>query len=125
MCLVARHFETRGLPTLILGSGLDIMQAGRPPRATFLNYPLGFEAGIPFDEDNQLAVLSAAVAAFDRMDSAGFETLDFNWQAGWEMINRRNRESTGTDQRSPRNTEPRYQTVKDRVLAEANIASTP
>ena len=122
MCLIARYFEARGLPSLILGSGLDIMQAGRPPRAVFLNYPLGFEAGIPFDEDNQLAVLNAAVSAFDRMDCAGFETLDFNWEAGWEMINTRNRSATGTDQRSRRDTEPRYQTVEDRILAEANLA---
>ena len=122
MCLIARFFETRGLPTLILGSALDIMQAGRPPRARFLDYPLGFEAGRPFDEDNQLEVLKTAVSTFDRMDAPAIEKLEFSWQAGWKMLAERNRDNTGTDQRSTRDEEPRYQTALDRSLAEANMA---
>jgi hypothetical protein len=42
--LIARHFEAAGLPTMILGSAMDILQAGRPPRVKFVNYPLGFES---------------------------------------------------------------------------------
>jgi len=123
VCLIARHFESKGIPTLILGSGMDIMQAGKPPRAQFLNYPLGFEAGKPFDESNQLDILGTALTAFERMKSPGIETMDFSWDEGWQMIHDRNSQSTGTDQRSPRDTEPRYQTELDRELAEGNASN--
>jgi len=118
VCLLARHFEANGLPTLILGSALDILQAGKPPRAKFLDYPLGFESGRSFDKENQLAVVTAAVKGFDTMTSAGVEPLDFTWDDGWRMIEERNRHSAGADQRSPRDTTPRYQTERDRQLAE-------
>lgn len=106
------------MPTLILGSALDILEAGRPPRAKFLDYPLGFEAGRPFDPENQLAVVSEALAGFDTMKAPAIDRLAFDWDAGWRMIDERNRRHTGTDQRSPRDTTPRYQTERDRQLAE-------
>ncbi|HDY82279.1 MAG TPA: hypothetical protein ENH48_04905 [Halieaceae bacterium] len=120
MCLIARYFEAKGLPTLILGGGLDILQAGRPPRAKFLNYPLGFGGGRPFDVDNQRAVLDAAVSGFDTMVTPGVEPLDFSWDAGWQMIADRDKNTDGADQRSPRDTTPRYQTERDRELAEGS-----
>lgn len=118
MCLIARHFESRGLPTLILGSALDILEAGKPPRARFLNYPLGFESGRPNDPDNQFDVVSAAVSGFDEFDSPGIEPLDVEWDEGWQMITERTRNQEGADQRSPRDLTPRYQTERDRELAE-------
>ena len=62
VCLIARHFENLGLPTLILGSALDILEAGQPPRAKFLNYPLGFESGKFEDKINQLEVVREALS---------------------------------------------------------------
>lgn len=118
MCLIARHFEAGGLPTLILGSARDILEAGRPPRAKFLNYPLGFEAGQPGNRENQLAVVTKALTGFETMTAPGIETLDFEWEDGWRMIADRDRQSDGADQRSPRDTTPRYQTERDRELAE-------
>ncbi len=117
MCLIARHFEARGLPTLILGSALDIMTAGKPPRARFLNYPLGFEAGRPFDPDNQLEVLREALKGFEQT-TPGIARLDYEWQDGWDMIHARSAAGGGGDFRSPRDTTPRYQTEEDRRLAE-------
>jgi hypothetical protein len=105
---------------MILGSALDILEAGKPPRARFLNYPLGFESGRPFDEDNQLAVVEAAVSGFDNMMKPGIEMVDFTWEAGWQMIEKRNQNTGGTDFRSPRDTTPRYQTESDRQMAERN-----
>ncbi len=102
-----------GLPTLILGSALDILTAGRPPRAQFLNYPLGFESGRFKDKGNQLAVVASALQGFT---SAGIETLDYSWPEGWTMINER--EKGKLDQRSPRTTEPQYQNEEDRIAAE-------
>lgn len=116
MCLVARHFESLGLPTLILGSGLDIMEAGRPPRAKFVNYPLGFESGRFRDKANQLAVVREALTGFDTMASPGVETMDYEWLDGWAMVNAR--EKGKLDLRSPRHATPQYQTEEDRILAE-------
>lgn len=56
-----------GLPTLILGSALDILQAGKPPRAKFVNYPLGFESGRFEDRQNQFDVVVEALRGFDVM----------------------------------------------------------
>jgi hypothetical protein len=117
--LIARAIEADGIPTLILGSALDILSAGRPPRIQFLNYPLGFSAGSFLDPDNQYQVLRAALSGFDDMTEPGMVWLDFTWDAGWQMINQREKTSSGNDVRSPRDLTPRYQTEEDRQLAES------
>jgi len=119
--LLARHFEFLGIPTLILGSALDILEAGRPPRVEFVNFPLGFESGPYQDKATQLEVVRAGLSGFESMKAPGINTLDFSWDAGWDLV--RNRESSGAsdDSRSPRNTEPQYQTEEDRKAAESNI----
>ena len=115
MCLIARHFEKNGLPTLILGSALDILTAGKPPRAMFINYPLGFEAGRFRDKQNQLDVVGRALGGFETMTGPAIETMPFEWQAGWAMVNAR--EKGKLDLRSERYSEPRYQTEADRLAA--------
>lgn len=117
MCLVARHFEAIGLPTLILGSALDILKAGRPPRARFVNYPLGFESGRFEDRQNQYDVVVEALRGFDEMTTPGIETMSFEWQQGWDRVNARERGKL--DHRSPRTTTPQYQNEEDRLMAEA------
>lgn len=116
MSLIARHFEAAGLPTLILGSAIDILEAGQPPRARFVNYPLGFESGRFRDSSDQLAVVRQALTGFDEMTAPGIETLPFEWLEGWNLINER--EKGKLDNRSPRTTEPQYQTETDRAAAE-------
>ena len=41
---------------MCVGSAIDIFQAGRPPRATFVDYPLGHSSGKPFDTADQLSI---------------------------------------------------------------------
>ena len=80
MCLVARHLEANGIPTLCLGSARDILTAGRPPRAAFVDYPLGHSAGKPFDRDDQLAVVKAALEGFNTLAQPGqMRTLRNRW----------------------------------------------
>ena len=117
MCLIARHFEAAGLPTLIVGSALDILQSGQPPRAKFVNYPLGFESGRFRDKSDQLAVIRLALRGFDEMQEPSIQPLDLEWLDGWDMINERERGKL--DQRSTRTPEPQYQTVADRLAAES------
>ena len=117
MSLAARHLEALGLPTLCLGSALDILEAGAPPRAMFVDYPLGHSAGKPFDRADQERVLRAALKAFDAIDSAGaVVALDAQWgDDGWRRAAAATR---GDDTRMPRDTSPQYQTEEDRLLAE-------
>lgn len=120
MCLLARHFESKGLPTLILGSGLDIMESGKPPRAKFVNYPLGFESGRFQDKVNQLEVVRTALSGFNTMMSPAIESLSYEWPEGWDMVHAR--EKGKLDNRSPRDTTPQYQTDEDRLLAEGQAS---
>ncbi|SVA90918.1 uncharacterized protein METZ01_LOCUS143772 [marine metagenome] len=52
------------------------------------------------------------------MNEPGIEPLDLEWLDGWDMINERERGKL--DQRSPRTTEPQYQTEADRLAAESS-----
>jgi hypothetical protein len=114
--LIARHFESKGLPTLILGSALDILEAGKPPRARFVNYPLGFESGRFRDKQDQLNVVRQALMGFEEMTQAAIEPMPFEWADGWAMLYER--EKGKLDNRSPRNEVPQYQTEADRIAAE-------
>ena len=116
VCLIARHFENLGFPTLILGSALDILEAGQPPRAKFLNYPLGFESGKFEDKINQLEVVRQALSGFETIEKPSILKMEFEWPEGWELIKKR--EEGILDLRSPRNEIPQYQSEADRLAAE-------
>ena len=120
MSLIARKIEAAGTPTLILGSALDILEAGRAPRVQFLNYPLGFSAGRFRDPQNQYDVVRSALSGFDQMGQPGLEHLDYRWDEGWDMIRAREQSQQDADSRSQRDLTPRYQCEADRLLAENN-----
>ncbi|MCZ6531946.1 MAG: hypothetical protein O7A08_03155 [SAR324 cluster bacterium] len=61
MSLAARYLEANGIPTVLLCSARDITASAFPPRALFVNYPLGNTAGKPFDVENQREILMAAL----------------------------------------------------------------
>lgn len=115
MSLIARYFESRAIPTLIMGSALDILQQGRAPRVQFVDYPLGFQAGRPFDPKNQLSVLRASLAGFETMEGPSLERLDFQWPEGWERVARAKDGPGNVDLRSPRDTIARYQKAADTI----------
>jgi len=53
--LVARHLEAAGIPTVIAGSALDIVEHCGVPRFSFTDFPLGNPIGKPGDKAMQLA----------------------------------------------------------------------
>jgi hypothetical protein len=116
--LAARHLEALGMPTLCLGSALDILEAGAPPRAVFVDYPLGHSTGKPFDRADQERVLRSALSAFETIEAPGtIVHLAADWpDDGWRAAAASTR---GGDTRMPRDTTPQYQTDEDRRLAEA------
>ena len=103
-----------------MASALDIVEAGRPPRTTFLDYPLGHTTGKPFAPDDQYAVVHASLTAFERLAQPGaIERLPNTWSAD-DAWRREAGDSSGADLRQPRDETPRFQTEDDRRLAIAN-----
>lgn len=122
VCLIARHLEDNGIPTLIIASALDITRSGRPPRAVFVDYPLGHTTGKPFDEADQLAILRDALKAFEEIATPDtIRDLGRRW-AEDDAWKRAATDASSGDQRQPRDTTPRYQHEADRLAAEAGHA---
>ena len=121
VCLIARHLEAEGLPTIVVGSTLDIMVAGRPPRALFIDYPLGHSVGPPFDTEIQTRIVRTGLACLTDIQTAGeIRHMDLVWPHGdtWKHDERTGK---GGDFRTARDLTPRYQTDDDRVLAEGAV----
>jgi D-proline reductase (dithiol) PrdB len=117
--LIARQVEAAGISTLCMGSALDILKAGNPPRAAFLDYPLGHTTGKPNQPELQREILIQALEGFTSLIVPGsIKMLPFRWDdEDWK----RTAMSEG-DSRTPRYDTPQYQTEEDRIRAEANAA---
>ena len=126
MSLVARHLEANGIPTLCLGSAQDILEAGRPPRAVFVDYPLGHSAGKPGDPADQLAVVRQALLGFETLDRPGeLLVLPNSW--GDDDWRRTASATEGNDTRQPRDETPQFERPADRLaaLASGALENTP
>lgn len=101
-------------------SALDITRAANPPRAAFLDFPLGHTTGKPHDRELQRAILVAALAAFESLRApGGIEHLPFDWgDEGWKRT-----AMVGGDARTPRDETPQYQSEDDRLRAAASCAT--
>ncbi|MEQ8231876.1 MAG: hypothetical protein RLW61_11135 [Gammaproteobacteria bacterium] len=118
VCLVARHLEANGIPTLVLGAARDILAAGRPPRAAFVDYPLGHTAGKPFDRADQRAVIAGALAGFARLrEPGGLIELPNQW--GDDAWRAEASSTEARDTRQPRDETPQWQQPADREAARA------
>ena len=104
------------MTTLCMTSALDITQAVRPPRAAFLDFPLGHTAGKPHAPDLQDAILREALAALTSLTTPGtVKHLPFRWSAAEDWKDTAQR---GPDDRRPRYDTPQYQNDADRQRAE-------
>lgn len=118
MGLIARHAEAAGISTLCMTSALDITRAGKPPRAAFLDYPLGHTTGKPHEPALQRDILVQALEGFTAMTVPGsLKVLPFRWSADddWKRTAMMN-----GDSRTPRHETPQYQNDEDRRRAEEN-----
>ncbi|NJN52116.1 MAG: hypothetical protein HC809_10440 [Gammaproteobacteria bacterium] len=127
MGLIAREIEGRGVPTLAMSSAWSITAAVRPPRSVFLDFPLGHTAGKPNDAPTNIAIMNAALGAFETMTKPeSFVTLPFEWAEddAWKDAVMRPRDATAghSDQRVERTATPQYQTDEDRSRAEVRLA---
>ncbi|MFZ1887608.1 MAG: hypothetical protein WAU33_06225 [Candidatus Binataceae bacterium] len=71
-------------------SALDITQAVKPPRAVFLNFPLGHQTGKPNDPELQRRIVGGAMRAFEAIDRPGtIVQLPYVWDPDdrtWEVV---------------------------------------
>jgi hypothetical protein len=115
--LIARYLESQAIPTLCLVSARDIIEAGRPPRAAFVDYPLGHTAGKAFDKQNQLDIITDALRCFESIQTSGeIVDLDYQWpEPDWQS---KAMQADAGDTRSARDESPQWQFEADRLLAQ-------
>lgn len=121
MGLIAREIESRGIPTISMSSAYSITAAVNPPRAVFLDYPLGHTAGRRGDRDEQRRIMADTLDALASIDRPGtIRRLDYAWDddEAWKVQERAGRD----DFRLERMGEPQYQFEADRTAAEAEVA---
>lgn len=65
---------------MTMSSAYDITAKVKPPRAAFLNYPLGNSVGQPDQQDEQRAILRAALGLLESASEPGaIVDLLFRW----------------------------------------------
>jgi hypothetical protein len=126
--LIARQVEAAGIPTVSLSSALSITRAVNPPRAVFVDFPLGHTAGKPHDPPLQRAIVEGALRAFETLrEPGGIVRLPYAWAAddAWKegVMRPRAGAAGGGDERAERVGVPQYQCERDRELAEAALAA--
>ncbi|MFY0611610.1 MAG: hypothetical protein JXQ99_08820 [Hyphomicrobiaceae bacterium] len=86
MSLIARHLEDNGIPTVIIGSGRDIVEHCGVPRFLFTDFPLGNPCGHPWDRDMQRAIVRQAIELLVSAEAPRTTvTAPFGWKddPGW------------------------------------------
>jgi hypothetical protein len=71
-------------------SAIDITQSVKPPRAVFVNFPLGHQTGPPDQPELQRRIVTDAMRAFETITTAAtIVELPYVWDAkdrSWEDI---------------------------------------
>ncbi len=125
MGLIARELEAAGIPTLSMTSAYSITRAANPPRAAYLDFPLGHTTGKPHDAEGQRAILRDALRVFAEADTPGqIDTLGYTWadDDAWKDRVMRPDPDAGSDHdddRVERFDTPQYQCDLDEQLAAA------
>ncbi len=125
MGLVARILEKAGFPTICLTAARSITESVNPPRAAFVDMPLGYTAGRPNEPEFQRDLLRQVFKAAESIDTPGsIVDLDVIWS---EDVSWKDKATSGLnngvnsaegDSRQPRINEPQYQYEEDRIAAE-------
>lgn len=126
MGLIAREIEARGIATICLSSAWSITRSVNPPRAVYLDFPLGHTAGKRDDPALQRKIMIDTLSMLDGIQIPGtFRRLPYQWQSddAWKDTVMRpqpdgGRESGMRDDRVARHEQPQYQNEADRLAAE-------
>jgi hypothetical protein len=96
--LVARYLEANGIPTVIVGSALDVVEHCGVPRFLFTDFPLGNPCGPPWRGDMQKAIIRLALGVFESAPGprttvrAPFHWKDNDWRARYGRVDPADRE---------------------------------
>jgi hypothetical protein len=113
-----------------MSSALSITRSVNPPRAAFVDYPLGHTTGKPHQPELQRSLLLGALQAFETLEQPGqVVMLPHEWAEddSWKEQVMRPDPAAGSggrsDERVRRHATPQYQTERDRELAETALAA--
>jgi glycine/betaine/sarcosine/D-proline reductase family selenoprotein B len=82
MTLVARHLEEHGIPTVVMGCALDIVERCGAPRYLWSDFPLGNPCGRAHDSESQRETLELALRLLERATTArSIERSPLRWSA--------------------------------------------
>lgn len=108
------------MPTLCMSSALDIIKSVNPPRAAFLDYPLGHTTGKPNEPVLQREILVEALDGFTSLTQPGsVKVLPHQWSndSSWKKT-----ALTDNEDGAPfRPNTPQYQNEEDRIRALTNL----
>ena len=106
-----------------MSSAYSITAAVRPPRAVYLDFPLGHTAGKPHDAALQRRILRETLDALVTIDTPGtIRWLPYRWAEddSWkDRVMRPGAADASEDNRIERHPDPQYQCEEDRIAAEA------
>jgi len=109
--LVARHLESRGISTVVIGSARDIVEECGVPRFLFVDFPLGNPCGKPWDVPMQKALICEAFVMLENswkprttVQSPFVWTADKNdlWRDLYMQVNISNRDFLAEEGRKRR-----------------------
>ncbi len=87
MGLVCRLLEERGIATTYVATGRDLTALVKPPRALFVNHPMGNNFGRPGDVATQTAILRMALGLIHSAEEGGV-LVDYptDWDEPFEFL---------------------------------------
>lgn len=123
MGLIAREVERRGISTVSLTSAYSITASAKPPRAAFVDYPLGHTSGKPNDQESQLSIVRGALEALAKIKHSGeIISLDMHWSDHWKaalpQLAPAEHSEKAKDDRTERHARPQYQSETDQFAAD-------
>jgi hypothetical protein len=86
--LIARHLETNGISTVVIGCAKDIVEHCVVPRFLFSDFPLGNSAGRPHDPESQQLTLELALRLLETATeprTTHQSPLQWNDSAAWKL----------------------------------------
>ena len=109
-----------------MSSAYSITAAVNPPRAVYLDFPLGHTAGKPHDKAGQRRIMIDTLSALDSiLDPGTIRALDYEWSADdtWKDYAMRPKpgSSSHSDNRIERFPDPQYQLPEDEIEARQNL----
>jgi hypothetical protein len=88
LSLIARHLETNGISTVVMGCAKDIVEHCGVPRFLFSDFPLGNSAGRPHDPESQTFTLELALRLLEtasKPQTTIQSPLQWSDSAAWKL----------------------------------------